>query len=85
MLDDLAFSVEAKDVNGSSFLAGPIQVTHVYEGQISIDGDTLHLARNPAGLLDVGHDAVEPIGEKADCAECTAPTRDPEADQFCPD
>src|SRR5882672_9514921 len=64
MLDDLAFAVEAKDVNASSFLAGPIQITHVYEGQISIDGDTLHLARNAACLLDVGHDAVEPIGEK---------------------
>src|SRR5271154_6109562 len=64
MLDDLAFRVEAKDVNASSFLAGPIQVTHVYEGQISIDGDTLHLARNAAGLFDVVHDAVEPIEEK---------------------
>jgi hypothetical protein len=64
MLDDLAFAVEAKDVNASSFLAGPIQVTHVYEGQISIYGDTLHLARNAAGLLDVGDDAVEPIREK---------------------
>ena len=29
MLDDLAFAVEAKDVNASSFLAGPIQITHV--------------------------------------------------------
>src|SRR5258708_3690974 len=64
MLDDLAFSVEAKDVNASSFLAGPVQVTHVYEGQISIDGDTLHLAGNAAGLLDVGNDAVEPIRKK---------------------
>ena len=64
MLDDLAFAVEAKDVNASSFLAGPVKVTHVYEGQISIDGDSLHLARNAAGLLDVGHDAVEPSGEK---------------------
>src|SRR5258708_3690977 len=61
MLDDLAFSVEAKDVNASSFLAGPVQVTHVYEGQISIDGDTLHLAGNAAGLLDVGNDAVNPL------------------------
>src|SRR5712664_4645837 len=64
MLDDLALSVEAKDVNASSFLAGPVQVTHVYEGQISIDGDTLHLAGNAAGLLDVGNDAVEPIRKK---------------------
>ena len=34
MLDDLAFAVEAKDVNASSFLAGPIQITHVYDGKI---------------------------------------------------
>ncbi len=33
MLDDLAFAVEAKDVNASSFLAGPIQITHVYDGK----------------------------------------------------
>src|ERR1700722_1559436 len=64
MLDDLTFAVEAKDVNASSFLAGPIQITHVYEGKIPLDGNTFHLAGNAAGLLDVGHDPVEPIGEK---------------------
>jgi hypothetical protein len=40
MLDDLAFAVEAKDVNASSFLAGPIQITQVYEGKIPVDGNT---------------------------------------------
>jgi hypothetical protein len=60
MLDDLAFAVEAKDVNACSFLAGPIQITHVYEGKIPVDGNTFHLAGNAAGLLDVGNDAVEP-------------------------
>lgn len=40
MLDDLAFAVEAKDVNASSFLAGPIQITHVYDGKIPVDGNT---------------------------------------------
>jgi hypothetical protein len=64
MLDDLAFAVEAKDVNASSFLAGPIQITHVYEGEIPVDGNTFHLAGNAAGLLDVGNDAVEPIRKK---------------------
>ena len=64
MLDDLAFAFEAKDVNASSFLAGPIQVTHVYDGKIPVDGNTFHLARNAAGLLDVGNDAVEPIRKK---------------------
>src|SRR5258708_9304708 len=64
MLDDLAFAVEAKDVNASSFLAGPIQITHVYEGKILVDGNTFHLAGNAAGLLDVGNDAVEPIRKK---------------------
>jgi hypothetical protein len=64
MLDDLAFAVEAKDVNASSFLAGPIQITHVYEGKIPVDGNTFHLAGNAAGLFDVGHDAVEPIGKE---------------------
>ena len=64
MLDDLAFAVEAKDVNASSFLAGPIQITHVYDGKIPVDGNTFHLAGNAAGLLDVGNDAVEPIRKK---------------------
>jgi hypothetical protein len=63
-LDDLAFAVEAKDVNASSFLAGPIQITHVYDGKIPVDGNTFHLAGNAAGLLDVGNDAVEPIRKK---------------------
>jgi len=64
MLDDLAFAVEAKDVNASSFLAGPIQITHVYDGKIPVDGNTFHLAGNAAGLLDVGNDAVEPVRKK---------------------
>ena len=33
MLDDLTFAVEAKDVDASSFLAGPIQITHLYESR----------------------------------------------------
>src|SRR5882724_347621 len=64
MLDDLAFAVEAKDVNASSFLAGPIQITHVYDGKIPVDGNTFHLAGNAAGLLDVSNDAVEPVRKK---------------------
>src|SRR5258707_9497372 len=64
MLDDLAFAVEAKDVNASSFLAGPIQITHVYDGKIPVDGNTFHLAGNAASLLDVGNDAVELVRKK---------------------
>src|SRR5260370_30010130 len=64
MLDDLAFAVEAKDVNASSFLAGPIQITHVYDGKIPVDGNTFHLAGNAAGLPDVGNDVVEHIRKK---------------------
>ena len=51
MLDDLAFAVEAKDVNASSFLAGPIQIPHVYKGKIPVDGNTFHLAWNAACLM----------------------------------
>ena len=60
----MEFSFEAKDVNASSFLAGPIQITHVYDGKMPVDGTTFHLAGNAAGLLHVGNDAVEPVRKK---------------------
>jgi hypothetical protein len=64
MLDDLAIGVKAEDVNSSGLLAGPVQIAHMYERQIPIDGNTFHLTGNAAGLLDVGHDAVESIREE---------------------
>jgi hypothetical protein len=36
----------------------------VYKGQIAIDGDAFDLAGYAPGLLDVAHDAIEPIREK---------------------
>jgi hypothetical protein len=61
VLDDLAIGVEAKYVDTSGFPASPIQVTHMYKGEVAINGDAFHLAPNAAGLLDVAHDAVEAI------------------------
>ena len=34
------------------------------KGQIAIDGDTFHFAGNARRLLDVTHDAVEPVRKK---------------------
>ena len=39
MVDDFAVGVEAEDVDTRGFLASSVQVTHVYKGQIAIDGD----------------------------------------------
>jgi hypothetical protein len=64
VLDDLALGVEAEDVDACGFLASPVQVTHVYKGQIAIDGDAFDLAGYAPGLLDVAHDGIEPIREK---------------------
>jgi hypothetical protein len=36
----------------------------VNKGQIAIDGDAFDLAGYAPGLLDVAHDAIEPIREK---------------------
>ena len=64
VLDDLAVRVEAEDVDTRGFLASPVQVTHVYKGQIAIDGDAFDIAEYALGLFDVAHDGVEPIREK---------------------
>ena len=64
MLDHLAVSVEAENVDSRSFLASPVQVTYVYKGQVAIDGDAFDLARYAPRLLDVTHDGIEPIREK---------------------
>src|ERR1700732_3015554 len=64
VLDDIAVGVEAEDVDTRGFLASPVQVTHVYKGQIAIDGDAFDLAGYAPGQLDVAHDGIEPIREK---------------------
>jgi hypothetical protein len=53
MLDYLAVRVEAEDVDTRSFLTSPVQVTYVYKGQISIDGDAFDLAGYAPGLLGI--------------------------------
>src|SRR5208282_499231 len=64
VLDHLAVSVEAEDVDTRGFLASPVQVTHVYKGEVAIDGDAFDLAGYAPGLLDVTEDGIEPIREK---------------------
>ena len=64
MLNDFAVGVEAEDVDTRGFLASPVQVTHVYKGQIAIDGDAFDLAGCAPGLLSIAHNGIEPIREK---------------------
>jgi len=66
MLDDLAFAVESKDVNASSFLAGPIQITTCMTAR---SPSMAHVSprRECCRLLDVGNDAVEPVRESGLC------------------
>jgi hypothetical protein len=53
VLDDLAFVVETKYIDASSFLTKHVEVTHMYKCQISIDRDALNLAGNsPCGLQE---------------------------------
>jgi len=59
-----AVRVEAEDVDTRGFLASPVQVPHVDEGQVAIDGDAFDLAGGAAGLFDVPQDRIEPIREK---------------------
>jgi len=69
VLNDLAVSVEAEDVDTGGFLACPFQVTHVYKSQIAIDGDAFDLARYApgngkwmiAGVLDNSRRSDEPV------------------------
>src|SRR6266404_407657 len=64
VLDHLAVRVETEDIDTRGFLAGPVQVTYVYKGQIAIDGEAFDLAGYASRLLDVAHDGIEPIREK---------------------
>ena len=64
MLQDLACLVEAENVDARSLLTEQAQVSHMHKCQIAVDGDALHLARDAAGLLQKGHDAVDPIGHQ---------------------
>jgi hypothetical protein len=64
VLDNFAVLVEAEDVNTRGFLASPVQVAHVYESQIAIDGDAFDLAGYAPGLRDVARDGSEPIREE---------------------
>lgn len=45
-------------------LLPPLQVTHVYKGEVAVDGDAFDLAWYAPGMLGVADDAVEPIREK---------------------
>src|SRR5439155_12861127 len=84
MLDNLTVGIEAEDIDTSSFLTSPVQIAHLYKGQIAINGDTFYFAGNAPSLLNVVHDVVEPIRKKADCAGCMARTRDLAAGQLGP-
>ena len=64
VLDHLAVSVKAENVDTRGFMAAPVQVAHVYKRQVAIDGDTFDLARDAPGLLDVTHDGIETVREK---------------------
>ena len=64
MLEDLARIIEAEDVDASSLPTEQVQVSHVHKSEIAVDGDAFHLAGNAAGLLEKGHDAVDPIGHQ---------------------
>ena len=64
MFNDFAVRVEAEDVDTRGFLASPVEVTHVYKGQIAFHGNAFHLAGYAPGLFYVTHDAVESIREK---------------------
>ena len=41
MFNDFAVRVEAEDVDTRGFLASPVEVTHVYKGQIAFDGNAV--------------------------------------------
>jgi hypothetical protein len=64
VLDHLAVSVEAEDVDARGFVASPVQVTHVHKGEVAIDGDAFDLAGYSPDLLDITHDDIEPVREK---------------------
>src|SRR5208282_2253981 len=64
VLDHLAVSVEAEDVDACGFLAPPVQVTHVHKGEVAIDRDAFDFAGYAPGLLNVTDDGIETIREK---------------------
>src|SRR5271170_8070817 len=64
MLQDLARLVEAENIDACGLLTEQAQVSYMHKCQIAIDGDALHLARDAAGLLQKGHDAVDPVGHQ---------------------
>ena len=64
MLDHLAVRVKAEDINTRGFLPSPLKITHVYKGQIAIDGDAFDLTGYAPSLLDVAYDSIESIREK---------------------
>src|ERR1700733_11978670 len=61
MLDNLAFGIEAEDIDACGFVTKQIQLTLMDKSQVAVNGDPLHLVSNATNLFEKAHNAVEPV------------------------
>ena len=60
---NLAVGIEAEDIDARGFLAAPIQIPHMDERQIAVDGDTLDLAGHFLHLFEEVDDEIGAVRE----------------------